>query len=278
MYEVAEPPRGQPHGADGRAICKGARAALAARPVVCVRVRADHRRARASRPRWTRWNFAGRTSATRAGSACSNAAAQARPGRRGSQARRSSSGDVVTRPRHRARHAPRLLWRRGGRHRGQQAHRRDRRHTSLRRTRCRPRSSIRRRSRAQIMGQMIQATSRILKEEVLFDKDGVTSLDWMSYPVLRFARASGGRARRGAAPRRAIDRRGRRGHGRDRGGDRQRVLRRDRRAAAAIPNDARAREGRALSPDIKGIRNTEKFLQIRATPRNLQALLHAARY
>ncbi len=39
---------------------------------------------------------------------------------------------------------------------------------------------------AQIMGQMIQATSRTLKEEVLFDNEGVTSLDWMSYPVLRF--------------------------------------------------------------------------------------------
>jgi nicotinate dehydrogenase subunit B len=36
------------------------------------------------------------------------------------------------------------------------------------------------------MGQMIQATSRTLKEEVLFDKEGVTSLDWVSYPVLRF--------------------------------------------------------------------------------------------
>ncbi|MFL6949155.1 MAG: xanthine dehydrogenase family protein molybdopterin-binding subunit, partial [Xanthobacteraceae bacterium] len=39
---------------------------------------------------------------------------------------------------------------------------------------------------AQIMGQMIQATSRTLKEEVLFDNEGVTSLDWISYPVLRF--------------------------------------------------------------------------------------------
>ena len=39
----------------------------------------------------------------------------------------------------------------------------------------------------QIIGQMIQATSRTLKEEVLFDKAGVTSLDWVSYPVLRFA-------------------------------------------------------------------------------------------
>jgi nicotinate dehydrogenase subunit B len=39
----------------------------------------------------------------------------------------------------------------------------------------------------QIVGQAIQATSRVLKEEVTFDKSGVTSLDWVSYPVLRFA-------------------------------------------------------------------------------------------
>jgi nicotinate dehydrogenase subunit B len=34
---------------------------------------------------------------------------------------------------------------------------------------------------------MIQATSRMLKEEVRFDRSGVISLDWVSYPVLRFA-------------------------------------------------------------------------------------------
>jgi nicotinate dehydrogenase subunit B len=39
----------------------------------------------------------------------------------------------------------------------------------------------------QIIGQMIQATSRTLKEEVRFEPTGVTSLDWSSYPVLRFA-------------------------------------------------------------------------------------------
>src|SRR5262249_23262730 len=33
----------------------------------------------------------------------------------------------------------------------------------------------------------VGATSRVLKEEVTFDKSGVTSLDWVSYPVLRFA-------------------------------------------------------------------------------------------
>jgi nicotinate dehydrogenase subunit B len=39
----------------------------------------------------------------------------------------------------------------------------------------------------QIIGMMVQATSRVLKEEVTFDQNGVTSLDWMSYPILRFA-------------------------------------------------------------------------------------------
>jgi CO/xanthine dehydrogenase Mo-binding subunit len=39
----------------------------------------------------------------------------------------------------------------------------------------------------QIVGQMVQATSRILKEEVTFSDSNVTSLDWVSYPVLRFA-------------------------------------------------------------------------------------------
>jgi nicotinate dehydrogenase subunit B len=39
----------------------------------------------------------------------------------------------------------------------------------------------------QIVGQVIQSVSRLLKEEVLFDKTGVISLDWVSYPILRFA-------------------------------------------------------------------------------------------
>ena len=38
----------------------------------------------------------------------------------------------------------------------------------------------------QITGMLVQATSRILKEEVTFSQTGVTSLDWNSYPVLRF--------------------------------------------------------------------------------------------
>jgi nicotinate dehydrogenase subunit B len=39
---------------------------------------------------------------------------------------------------------------------------------------------------AQITGQMVQTASRMLLEEVKFNENGVTSLDWNSYPVLRF--------------------------------------------------------------------------------------------
>jgi nicotinate dehydrogenase subunit B len=39
---------------------------------------------------------------------------------------------------------------------------------------------------AQITGQMVQLASRMLLEEVTFDTHGVTSLDWSSYPVIRF--------------------------------------------------------------------------------------------
>src|SRR5204863_7966098 len=38
----------------------------------------------------------------------------------------------------------------------------------------------------QISGQLVQTVSRMLKEEVLFNRSGVTSLDWSTYPILRF--------------------------------------------------------------------------------------------
>ncbi len=41
----------------------------------------------------------------------------------------------------------------------------------------------------QISGQLVQAASRLLKEEVTFSTTNVTSLDWNSYPILRFAEA-----------------------------------------------------------------------------------------
>lgn len=40
--------------------------------------------------------------------------------------------------------------------------------------------------RSQIEGNIIQGVSRTLLEEVQFDASGVKSVDWMSYPVLRF--------------------------------------------------------------------------------------------
>jgi CO/xanthine dehydrogenase Mo-binding subunit len=40
--------------------------------------------------------------------------------------------------------------------------------------------------KAQIEGNVIQTVSRVLKEEVTFDRSMVTSLDWASYPILRF--------------------------------------------------------------------------------------------
>ena len=38
----------------------------------------------------------------------------------------------------------------------------------------------------QISGMLVQATSRMLKEEVTFSATNVTSMDWNSYPILRF--------------------------------------------------------------------------------------------
>jgi nicotinate dehydrogenase subunit B len=40
--------------------------------------------------------------------------------------------------------------------------------------------------KAQIEGNVIQTVSRTLKEEVTFDRSMITSLDWASYPILRF--------------------------------------------------------------------------------------------
>lgn len=39
---------------------------------------------------------------------------------------------------------------------------------------------------AQICGQLVQTCSRMFKEEVKFNSTNVTSLDWASYPILRF--------------------------------------------------------------------------------------------
>jgi CO/xanthine dehydrogenase Mo-binding subunit len=38
----------------------------------------------------------------------------------------------------------------------------------------------------QVEGNVLQGVSRALYEEVTFDANGVTSLDWATYPILRF--------------------------------------------------------------------------------------------
>jgi CO/xanthine dehydrogenase Mo-binding subunit len=43
--------------------------------------------------------------------------------------------------------------------------------------------------RNQIEGNVIQALSRALKEEVRFDRSGQTTLDWEAYPILAFGEA-----------------------------------------------------------------------------------------
>jgi CO/xanthine dehydrogenase Mo-binding subunit len=42
-------------------------------------------------------------------------------------------------------------------------------------------------ARAQIEGSIVQTLSRVLMEEVKFDRTGVTSTDWTSYPILTFS-------------------------------------------------------------------------------------------
>ncbi len=40
--------------------------------------------------------------------------------------------------------------------------------------------------RNQVEGGVIQSISRVLMEEVTFDRSRVTSLDWVGYPIIRF--------------------------------------------------------------------------------------------
>ena len=42
---------------------------------------------------------------------------------------------------------------------------------------------------SQITGMLVQAASRVLKEEVKFSRTNVTSVDWVGYPILRCSEA-----------------------------------------------------------------------------------------
>ena len=57
-------------------------------------------------------------------------------------------------------------------------------------------------------GNLIMGASRALLEEVAFNRQRVTSLDWVTYPILRFADAPGGLDRDRAAHRSRLDGRG----------------------------------------------------------------------
>jgi CO/xanthine dehydrogenase Mo-binding subunit len=41
--------------------------------------------------------------------------------------------------------------------------------------------------RAQIEGNILQTLSRVMMEEIKFDRSSVTTLDWASYPIMRFS-------------------------------------------------------------------------------------------
>ena len=97
----------------------------------------------------------------------------------------------------------------------------------------------------QLEGGIIQSASWVLKEQVRFD-DGVSSIDWLTYPVLKFSEVPEIDIElintRDPAPLGVgeVDRRA------DRGGHRQRRLARARRAHPRPAADARARHGGAV--------------------------------
>ena len=121
----------------------------------------------------------------------------------------------------------------------------------------------------QAVGSLVQGASRALHESVAFNKQQVTSLDWVTYPIMRFKdsptidvrlrpalRHPGDEHGHGAGERhdrsdgtgrerRLRGRLGRAAVDLDRRGDRERVLRRDGRAHPLGADDAGARRGGA---------------------------------
>ena len=104
--------------------------------------------------------------------------------------------------------------------------------------------------RNQIEGGALQGMSRALGEEVTWDDQKVTSVDWQSYHSLPLGfDIPESRSDAAQPPRSARDRRGRDGHHPRRGGDRKCDFRRHGRAHPASSVHAGAREGRA-QPDV----------------------------
>ena len=98
---------------------------------------------------------------------------------------------------------------------------------------------------SQLEGNILQTLSRTLHEEIVFDRERVTSVDWAALPDPPFRRGARDRARDDPAPGRAAPgrRRGRLGAGA--GGAGERRLRRHRRPVARRALPPRPREGGA---------------------------------
>ena len=156
------------------------------------------------------------------------------------------------RPRHRTWHPSRIVWRRRGGYRGQPAHRQHRGHAGLRRARRRTGDQSRAGGepdrRADDPGCQPHVERR---GDVRQERRHQPRLGVISGAALR--RASARDPDRGAAPRRALDRRRRGGDGRDRGRRRQRILRCDGGTASPVPADTRAGEGGARSQDMSAV-------------------------
>ena len=176
-----------------------------------------------------------------AGVTCSSASRSSRTGSRRWPPRTCRTRNVVTRPRHRARQLRGLAGRRRRRHRGQQEDRQDPREARVRDAGRRPRRLRPRALESQMVGSHdAWARAGAATRSVAFNKKRVTSLDWVSYPILRFKdhpnitydrRAALGPAVRAAPASRR--------HAADPCRDRQRVLRRDGRAHPGGADDAR---------------------------------------
>ena len=189
--------------------------------------RHEHRR----RPRWLRALDA-------AARSCELAAARSRR-------RTCRQANVVTgrgfgigTPRHR-----RIVGGRG-RHRGQQEDRQDHRQAHLQRDRRRARGQPGAASRTRWSAARSWASAARCTRSVAFNKTRVTSLDWVTYPILRFKDAPKITNVVVQRPDKLAARRRRAAVLPDPGGDRERVLRRDRRAHPRGADDAGARTQR----------------------------------
>ena len=128
--------------------------------------------------------------------------------------------------------------------------------------------------RNQIEGNVVQTVSRTLIEELTFDRSRVTSLDWVSYPILKFPDVPDVAIKLIDRPnRKAVGRRRADGGHRARR-DRQRDLQRDRRAAALGALHARRRCRPRSSRSDRGLLRRAVLEQVQVRASALPVGLH----